>query len=483
MRPHQHRLTLNSAFDLWTPPAGTTQRATDPVLASITAVGLQGIAQMTQAQQPLDAARKSYGRALRLINSALRDPVEAFKDSTMLAVLVLGLYEKMAEPSLHTMRAWQQHITGAAALACMRGPNQFRNKAAIRMFMMLCQNTMINCIQNGLAMPPDLVELRKQLVARIGKKEPNLEICNPIYKILQLEYDIKHGVVTDLDEMLGKFHEAEDDFERTITVFPEAWQYRKYRTQRPRPEFFQNVCHVYPSIGIATIWNGLRTCRLLILETMLEELHKRFARVPVRAVPARYQIECQKAKVKMEKMALAILASVPQHFGLVSPADSSLDTLAPEPSAENTWPEISEGEWETLLGEIEGSDSGSSDDKDHYCRSPSLGNPMQLKDANARAERFMLLASVTNGMVWPLYLVGMSTASDPSMRAFVVERLHAIHAETGLAQAAVLADVVANHRQPFQFPTQRPKPYGLGKFSTFDGQHANTYHHSRAVPV
>lgn len=438
---------------------------------------------MTQARQPLDAARKSYGRALRLINSALRDPVEAFKDSTMLSVLVLGLYERMAEPSLHTMRAWQQHITGAAALARMRGPGQFRSKAAIRMFMLLCQNTMINCIQNGLAMPPDLIELRKQLVARMEKKEPNLEICNPIYKILQLEYDIKHGIVTDLDEMLGKFHEAEDDFERTIAVFPEAWQYQKYRSHRHRPEFFQNVCHVYPSIGIATVWNGLRTCRMLILETMLEELHKRFARVPVRAVPARYQIECQKAKAKMEKIALAILASVPQHFGLVGPSDNSLDTLAPVPNTENTWPEISEGDWEALLGEIEGSDSGSSDDNDHYCRSPSLTNPMQLKDVNARAERFMLLASVTNGLVWPLYLVGMSTVSDASMRAFVVDRLHAIHAETGLAQAAALADVVANHRQSFQFPTQRPKPYRLGNLRTFDGQHAETYHHSRILPV
>lgn len=438
---------------------------------------------MTQARQPLDAARKTYGRALRLINSALRDPVEALKDSTMLAVLVLGLYERMAEPSLHTMRAWQQHITGAAALARMRGSGQFRSKAAIRMFMMLCQNTMINCIQNGLAMPPDLVELRKQLVARIGKKEPNLEICNPIYKILQLEYDIKHGIVTDLDEMLGKFHEAEDDFERTITMFPESWQYQKYRSQRHRPEFFQNVCHVYPSIGIATIWNGLRTCRLLILETMLEELHKRFARVPVRSVPARYQIECQKAKVKMEKMALAILASAPQHFGLVSPSDNSLQTLAPVPSTENTLPEIFDGDWEALLGEIEGSDSGSSDDEDHYCRSPSLTNPMQLKDANARAERFMLLASVTNGLVWPLYLVGMSTVCGPSMKAFVVDRLHAIHAETGLAQAAALADIVANHRQPFQFPAQRPKPYGLGNLQTFERQYAETYHRSRALPV
>lgn len=329
--------------------------------------------------------------------------------------------------------------------------------------MMQCKNTMINCIQHGLPMPQDLIDLRKQLISMLGgsRKVPRYEICVPIYKILQLKYDVKQGIVTDIEEMLAKFNEAEDDFERAISLFPEEWHYRKFHlTQRQRLGFFNGACHVYPSISVATIWNGLRTCRLLILETMLEELHKRFLHVPMGMVPERYQIECQKTKFKIQRIALAILASVPQHFGLAS--NDSLDALAPVPSAEDLWAQIPDSGCDASLGESESSDSGS-DDEEYYYRSPSLSNPMTAQGPEAQAERFMLLSSVTNGLVWPLYLVGMSTASSTAMRSFVVDRLHAIHSDTGLGQARELADFVAGHRRPTE--ERRDRGYGLVDFN------------------
>lgn len=429
---------------------------------------------MTQSSKPLDVARKSYGHALRLTNAALRNPTEALKDSTMLSVLVLGMFERMMDPSRRGLHAWQQHIAGAAALARMRGMAQFRTKAGVKMFMMQCQNTMINCIQHELPMPQDLIDLRNKLISLLGgpSSVPGYEVCIPIYKILQLKYDIKQGNVTDIDEMLEKFNEAENDFERAVSFFPAEWQYRKLRlTQRPRPGFFNNVCHIYPSISVATTWNGLRTCRMLILETMIEELHKRFLHVPVGKVPERCQVECQKAKFKMHRIALAILASVPQHFELVSPSDKDdLDTLAPMSSTEDPWPQIPESNWEASLGESESSDSSNTNDTDYHCRSPSLSNPMQAQGPEAQAERFMLLASVANGLVWPLYVVGMSASSSASMKSYVSERLHAIHAETGLAQARKLADVVASHNQSVTSPSQQSKPCGSVNFSRWNNQ-------------
>lgn len=118
----------------------------------MTAVGLVGVAQMTRSQTALDAARKSYGKALQLTNAALRDQTEAVKDTTMLSVLILGLFEMIGGSSARTTEAWQKHLNGAAALAKIRGMAQFRSRAGIRMFFMLTQNTMISCIQNELPM-------------------------------------------------------------------------------------------------------------------------------------------------------------------------------------------------------------------------------------------------------------------------------------------------------------------------------------------
>lgn len=129
-----------SVFDFWKPRHLAHERARDPVLASLAAVGLLGVAQTTQRQEPMDAARKRYGQALQLTNAALRDPIGALEDTTLLSVLVLCLFETMADPGGRSMRAWQQHIKGAAALARMRGTSQFRSSAGVKMFMMLCGN-------------------------------------------------------------------------------------------------------------------------------------------------------------------------------------------------------------------------------------------------------------------------------------------------------------------------------------------------------
>lgn len=513
-----------SLFDLWNP--STANEESDSVLASVTAVGLVGVAQMTRSQTALEAARKSYGKALQLTNAALRDQAEAVKDTTMLSVLILGLFEMIGGSSARTTEAWQKHLNGAAALARIRGMGQFRSRAGIRMFFMLTQNTMISCIQNELPMrtfPPtfkscapkckegarelssgtishdlivsllictsiakDLIDLRSQLgvMFNLGGREPGFEICNAMYKVLQLQYDIKQNIVTDLDEMLDKFTEAEDDFERVVTLFPDEWQYSKYRlTQRLRPGFFNNVCHSYPSLRVATIWNGLRTCRMLIIQTMLEELRDRFRRVPVAEVPVRHQYEYQKAKFKLERIALAILASVPQHFGLVPLDESAQGTFAPIPTADDAWPQIPESGWGAELGQDGGSESHELDEDDIYCESPSLNNAMQAKDVEASAKRFMLLSSVTNGLVWPLYLVGMSTASSAAMRAFVVERLHAIHDETGLAQAQDLAAVVASHKQSPDSSRRRPNTCGSTDLTRWESQYTKGKQRTTVLPV
>lgn len=419
---------------------------------------------MSAAQPALAAARKSYGQALRLTNAALRDPVQALKDSTFLSVLVLSVFETMADhPGRRSMAAWQQHINGAAALARTRGLAQFRSKAGVRMFMLQVTNTMISCIQNELPMPKDLIDLREQLMAMLGgaRAAPGYEICTPIYKILQLKYDIKQGAITDLDEMLATFNECENDFERAIALFPDGWRYETFRlTDRLRPGFYSMTCHIYPNIHIATIWNGMRTCRMLILETLSEELNKRFSRVPVAAVPARYQLEYQKAKFKLRRDGLAILATVPQHFGTVAPTGDTLDRLTPVSNSEEVWPPKFGSDWEVPpLGDSDGSDSAAHDEEEHF-RHPSLSNPMQAHHPEAQAERWMILTSQANSLVWPLYLVGMSTASSPAMKAFVVERLQALFEESGSPQAVQLANAVTKQSQSRRATPRKSANFG-----------------------
>ncbi|KUI60551.1 White-opaque regulator 1 [Cytospora mali] len=469
-------------LDLWQP--NTSDPNHDGVLAGITAVGLVGVAEMSRSGEVLEAARKSYGKALRLTNDALRDPGEAVKDTTLLSVMLLGLFEMIGGSRARGIESWQKHLNGAAALARLRGVEQFRTPAGVRLLFMLAQNTMISCIQNELPMPEDLIEMRKQVGSMLQDRDPGFEVCSAIYKILQLRHDIKQGSVTDMEEMLDEFTGAESDFERAILLIPKAWQYRRCRlAQQPRPGFYNDVYHVYPDLRIARMWNGLRTLRLLVLETMLEELRKRYLHTPVGLVPKRHQREYQKAKFKMERIALAVLASVPQHFGLIDDLDE-VEEPSPMPSSDDFWPQIPESDWAAELGSRnDRSNSDGTDDEDNCCRSPTLNNPMQAKDAEARAQRFILLSSVTNNAVWPLYLVGMSTASTDSMKAYAVERLRAIHAKIGLDQARELADVIMSHRQTTGMPGRRPEPSESMNFNGWNKQYVKKNQRTPVRPV
>ena len=428
--------------DIWKPISLLPEKQVDGVLASMTAVGLVGMANMTKSRATLESARKSYVTALRLTNNALRNPVEAVKDTTMLSVLILGLFEMMTEASPRTMKAWQEHISGAAALAKLRGMSQFRTKAGIRMFMMLCQNTMISCIQKELPMPQPLVDLRNDLAKMFQSKEPGIEISNPIYKVLKLRYDIKQGHVTELEDMIDKLKDVEDEFEHVISTFPESWQFRAYRITRRHPAVFNGICHIYPSMWVATVWNGLRTCRMLILETIVSELDRHARTHSPDIISDRFEDEYQQARSKLERLSHAITASVPQHFGLLNPLDDYADSLVPITAAEEqeAASRLEEGSPRFLRD-----DSPGSDDQATSHTGPNLIDPTQTKTPEEEAERFMLLASATNTIVWPLYTIGMSSVCSSKMRQYAIDRLQAIHKETGLIQAKIVAGIVATH--------------------------------------
>ncbi|KAJ9151896.1 Sterol uptake control protein 2 [Pleurostoma richardsiae] len=428
-------------YDIWKPVSLLPGRQVDGVLASMTAVGLMGLANMTHSRNTIDAARKSYGIALNLTNNALRDPAEAVKDTTMLSVLILGLFEMMTEANHRTLKAWQQHIDGAAALAKLRGMSQFRTRSGIRMFLMLCQNVMISCIQKELPMPPTLVELRDELAKIFKTDEPSIEISRPIYMVLQLRYDIKRGNISDPDTMVDKLNAVEDEFDSVMSAFPESWQYRVFRVSRQHPAVFRSICHVYPAMWIATIWNGLRTCRILVLETIVSELNKllKSGTITDGVIFQRYEREHQKARSKLERLQRAIIASVPQHFGLLDPLGSYVDTLTPMSSAQG----------QADLGDDQLCDPPSEQDSLSSTTSDeglTLRDLNQAEDPEEGAERYMLLASATNSIVWPLYLIGMSSACSNALRQYVVGRLYAVYKETGSTQAKTVADIIVNRK-------------------------------------
>ncbi len=74
-----------------------------------------------------DEALGKYTKALKMVVKAICDPVLSKRDSTVVAVLLLGLFESISSRHIGLL-AWKSHTEGAIKLVQDRGPEQLQTK-------------------------------------------------------------------------------------------------------------------------------------------------------------------------------------------------------------------------------------------------------------------------------------------------------------------------------------------------------------------
>jgi len=136
-------------------------------------------------------------------------------------------------------------------------------------------------------------------------------------------------------------------------------------------------------------------------------------------------------------------------MGLVDPVDGSLDSQ--DPASRITTVEVRETPSPPTSPSTRSCDSSSSNAYSPGARAQPSGltilDVTKARDREDEAERYMLLVSATSTVVWPLYLVGMSTACTEEMRSYVVGRLRMVTMETGIKQADALANILVEHHE------------------------------------
>ncbi|GAB1320773.1 hypothetical protein MFIFM68171_10983 [Madurella fahalii] len=435
--------------DVWKPSSSAPGQV-DGVLASMTAVGLMGLASMTQSSDLMDAARKSYGTALRLTNHALKDSAEVVKDSTMLSVLILGVFEMMTEitPRTLTVEAFQKHVNGAAALARMRGPAQFQTRAGRSMFSMLCQRVIISCAQRNVPMPNCLIELWHEMARTFKPECPTRHLVPLVWQILQLRFEIKSGALTDREIIVEMLLGIEEQFEKLTVQLQPSSQCRTFKVTEHHPAVYAGICHLYPSLRQANVWNCIFTARILLLETIISEIYHDLQSFAPRLSSSRYVEEFKKARRKLKRMVHAVTASVPQHLGLMNTTDGSIESLDPGATPISTV-EIRQPPSPPTSPSSRSSDSASSvcspSEPRRLLSGLTILDVTRAGNAEEEAERYMLLVSARSTVVWPLFVVGMSTACSEKMRAYVVDRLRTLYIETGIRQADAVANLLDEH--------------------------------------
>ena len=247
-----------------------------PLNASVGAVSLAFLSfqfDCTQASRP---SRDKYLSALPLLNKALRTPESATSDATLLAVLLLDLYEKITNNNPRSIGSWMSHINGALALVDMRKEPLLQDYTGIRLSARLSTNLLISCVSANSPVPPALVKLRADLEPFLNIDDPKWRISGLVVKYANLKGAIQDGCLHSSD-IITRATELDREFLLLAKHMPPRWLYNTIHLEESSDLVLEQHYDTYPDHMIAQGWNVLRVMRVLLNDMIRVEYASRGA--------------------------------------------------------------------------------------------------------------------------------------------------------------------------------------------------------------
>jgi hypothetical protein len=349
------------------------------LLASMYAVGLASFSNHINSHELTSRARKGYVSALRLTNAALRSPTAAKKDSTLFSIMILGIYETVAGTNAQSVLAWTSHVNGAAALVDYRGVEQFNSESGQRLFYQVVSNMMISCLQRTIAMPKRIIELRDASAKIMLTPKPIWNVADTIIDFTSFRADVREGRLVGPREIITKALELDQRFIASFSNPPGDWRYETIFTDQSPHLVWNNVYHRFKYDWAPPVWNGMRTCRIMLHETIRDQLLvSASAANPVFTPDDADAQESASVSICIE-MGRDVMRSVPQH------------------------------------------------------------DPTQDLTQDLTQPKTVLAGTHHAYIIWPLYLVGGMDVAPGNVKTWVVRRLKIMSEEEGIKQAGVLA--------------------------------------------
>ena len=366
---------------------------------SVEAVALAYLHYQRQSLAAQEEARQQYITALSLTGAALQNPALVKKDSTILAILLLDLYEKITNKEPNFEGPWAAHLSGALALVKLRGDQQFKDPNALRMLMRLSTNLLISCVASDRPVSAELVTLRSSIAAHFPRPcDPKWRESDLMIEFARLRHNIKEGVSSD-DVAISSLVDLDAKFLRLAIEVTPTWQYKTIRVDKELNHHYELYYHVHPAEHIAQMWNTLRLTRILLNE-LISSLCLN-SQGGVKRDPGALALH-QYATEAIIEMASNICASVPQYIGDLSGSFKEPVTKT------DSLRVISDGD----------------------ARISSMGqsNPPHHLPCYR--------------LIFPLYVAAQSSASPPSLKAFAIEQLRFMAEYHAIENAAAVAKIL-----------------------------------------
>ncbi|KAE9371537.1 hypothetical protein N431DRAFT_25801 [Stipitochalara longipes BDJ] len=361
----------------------------DHLTLAIETLSLAYFWHLSHSDVAITTARQRYVSALRMTNNALISPKEATKDTTLLASLLLDLFEKITDSKPRGNKSWTSHIDGALALVKLRGIEHFQERTELHVLIRLINHHIASSLTSATLVSPELLAVRDYVAENLTFEDHTLQVSNVTIEYAKLRNDFRTSALSN-NEYVTASKELDLKLEALNLNMPTAWQYSTTLAISQSDRIFDVQFDSYPHRNICYAWNFLRVGRILLNETLIEG----YLGSPG---GGEYLASLRRAYDNVGTLAGQICASIPQYTDCEGAARKRL------PSSENS----------RLLK-----------------HGPRGNHPHTL---HHQAECYSL--------IWPLYAAGRSKAG-PDVRPWVIQQLHYIGSHFNIRNAEIVARIL-----------------------------------------
>jgi Fungal specific transcription factor domain len=157
--------------------------ASQCLLSSVHAVALAKLASEKKDIRLVHHSRAIHVKAIKQVNLALKSSKEVAKNSTLVATLILGLFEaiilndesnQLVKSSVHVKNCfdnWVAHTNGTMSLIRYRGKELLQTDFGKRIYVFTASRIRANSVQLRVRMPEQAVELNRVMIPHMDQMD------------------------------------------------------------------------------------------------------------------------------------------------------------------------------------------------------------------------------------------------------------------------------------------------------------------------
>ena len=240
-----------------------------------------------------------------MTNKSLKSSKEQIKNTTLMASLLLDLYEKITDTETRN-NSWASHVNGALALVTLRGLDQFQDDSEFNMLVRLYTHYIVSCVASNSPVPHNLNAIEAYIGKRLSVKDPMLRLSNLMVQYANLRGDVRKGILSN-DECIELSMELDGQIRALDCELPEYWQYSTMFLDQKSERAFDLHFHFYSNPMICQARNVFRILRVILNQSLIQY-------VLVSPTSHRDQALTRFARNNIQTLAGEICASVPQYM-------------------------------------------------------------------------------------------------------------------------------------------------------------------------